>query len=91
MADLKLHKPIYEWNYKWCIGIIKKSLYSNLDLSANLGDIMKPSHPDFGYEEQITYDDGKHTEMITVHINHINPFFDIYKKSNFWLQCKITS
>ena len=26
-----------------------------MDLGQNLGDIMKPSHPDFGYEDQITF------------------------------------
>ena len=30
-----------------------------MDLSANLGNILKPSHPDFGYEEQIAFDENK--------------------------------
>jgi hypothetical protein len=33
--------------------------FKNYDLGANLGDIMKPSMPDFGYEEVIVYDEEK--------------------------------
>jgi len=29
--------------------------YEKLDLAAHLGDIMKPSQPDFGYKETIEF------------------------------------
>ena len=36
-----------------------KTDFKNLDLSQNLGNIMVPSVPDFGYEEMIDFsDDG---------------------------------
>jgi len=35
---------------------------SKLDLSANLGNILKPSMPDFGYEEIINFDEEERKE-----------------------------
>ena len=35
----------------------KSVCWEDINLAENLGDLMKPSEPDFGYPDQIQYDD----------------------------------
>ncbi|CAI2366555.1 unnamed protein product [Moneuplotes crassus] len=48
--------------------------YDTLDLSENLGNLLKPSEHDFGYKESLKYDDKKKNKGWSVFLDVINKY-----------------